>query len=239
MAKAREKKPLTKKAKWLRYVIMLLFGGGSGVGGWQMKDHPVLQRIFTRVTGHEPGDGPLTKQDAIRAVAGVLAQADAYRKAGDFNVKITSVKLDPYYFKQGHTLDIQVRLIKRDAAGHESTVWDSKSFGEHALVVGSGELKTDWSDHPINVSWAPGDGFVFEVWNRKSLFDKKWFEWSSTSDQVFPLRSGAYVLSLAERGSSTSNPKGSQIVLESKPKGGSDSHAASVAREIDDTVRIK
>ncbi|MDX2037955.1 MAG: hypothetical protein SFX72_15010 [Isosphaeraceae bacterium] len=247
MAKSREKssEPKKKKRPWLRYLLMLL--GGSGVGGWQLKDHPILQRLYIRATGEDPGDRPITARDAVKAVSQALSKIDAYRKPGEFEVRIKGLKLDRSNFREGQTLQLQVRLIKREPGARDQVVWDSKALGELPVKVGRDDLQLSWADSPIVVNWKPADTFVFEVWDRRGIFSTKWFEWTAGSEQTFPLRTGSYILSLAERSESGLNPRASQIVLESKPKGlervvDTDVRSASGTRKREDdqdTIRIK
>src|SRR5262245_54457827 len=116
---------------------MITTGGGAGVGGWAFKDHPQLQSLFGlfRDTSQSTGEDHALKSTLASAVSGVL-QKDDPRKSGVYRVRITEVKLDPDLFSEGHTVDIQARISRVDERGRETTIWESKPFGENLGVAG-------------------------------------------------------------------------------------------------------
>ncbi|WZO98734.1 hypothetical protein EP7_000322 [Isosphaeraceae bacterium EP7] len=234
MLKSAEKK---KFSPWIRYTIMLLFGGGTGLGGWQLKDHPLIQGLYTQAFEPEAGGGPLSRVEKIRKVADVIKTLDAYIEPGDFEVRVAKIRLEPGTFKHGQKVDLQVRLIKRDAEHVHTTVWDSQGLGENRLVVGRAQIETGW-DEPVRVGWKPGDVFVLEVWDRGRIFDKKLFEWASVGGRVFPLRSGSYALAHVEHGGDAPALEGNELVLESKPEAAS-VPSSRVADHEDETIKIR
>jgi hypothetical protein len=191
----RKKKSLLKRLVY--FVLMMVTGGGAGVGGWALKDHPRLQALIGMVLGkdQEPGaEGGELKTVLAEAVKGAIAGNDT-RRPGVYKVRISEVKLDPRLFTPGRTVDIQARVRKIDAEGNETTVWESKSYGEKLAVVGKDELAFDWMKRPFEVDWAPGTKVVVEVWDRKSgLFEQKEFKMASPEPGVFPLASGVHAL---------------------------------------------
>lgn len=240
MAKSRVKAEPSKLRKWLKYVIVLFLGGGTGVGGWQLKDHPILQRVVSQFLENNGGDEGAADGDGLRKVAGVVSRLDSYVRPGSFEVTISDLQLDAGTFKTGQTIDLQARLIKIDSSGKEQTVWDTKSLGAHKAVAGRDGIQTDWSDSPFEVTWKPGDDFVLEVWEHKrGLGTKKRFEWVSESKKIFPLRSGKYDLSAAEDAFSSKNAQTQhQFVLESRPKSNPDAEGRVAGRDREN-VRTK
>src|SRR3954469_11180659 len=157
-----KKNSLLKRA--IYFVLMMVTGGGAGVGGWAFKDHPRLQGLVATVLGKnaEPGaEGGEIKTVLAEAVKEAIGGGNG-RKAGVYKVRITELKLDPRLFPAGRTVDIQARVRKFDGQGKETTVWESKGYGEKLAVAGKDDLVVDWARRPFEIDWAPGTKVVVE-----------------------------------------------------------------------------
>jgi hypothetical protein len=216
----RKKRSLLRRA--IYFVLMMVTGGGAGVGGWALKDHPRLQALIGMVLGgaQKPGaeEGEL-KTVLAAAVKGAIAGSDG-RRPGVYQVRISELALDPKLFTQGRTVDIQVRVRKVDADGREATVWESKGFGEKLAVVGKDDLAFDWKRRPFEIDWAPGTRVIVEVWNRKGgLLDQREFKMASPEPGVFPLTSGVHALEVAGRSRATRDSDLNRIAFKSERVG--------------------
>jgi hypothetical protein len=144
MSRPKKKPSLLKR---MFYTILLVSGGGAGVGGWAFKDHPVVQAIWTAMTG-KPADEDVADLDKtlVSDVVGILKPGTDFRRAGVYQVTINKVELNPVLFKSGHTVDIQAKVSKRDPRGHEAILWDSRTFGERLATVGKDDLTAGWPE---------------------------------------------------------------------------------------------
>jgi hypothetical protein len=229
-----------RSSLWSRvsYVVMAV-SGLAGVGGWQVKDQPILQGLFQHVAESNPGGVPL-KGEIMRVAAKALSASETFRDPGTFEVKVTTVKLDPGLFKTGQTVNIGVRVRKRDAQDRESVVWDSKPFGDRLTVIGRDDLVAGWATRPFQVEWTPGDRLTVEVWDRRALLAPKQFEMESPQDGTFPLRSGTRDLKLVEWGRHPQQPGANQIAFEAeRVADGAGPRTAAGARRDDGTIVIK
>ncbi len=230
---ARKNKSLFRRL--IYFVVMLMSGGGAGVGGWAFKDHPRMQALLSMVTGKaedSSADGADLKTKLVSAVAGVLQ--DDPRQPGRFKVKISEIRLDPKLFKAGHTVDIQTRVLKIDGQGNDTTVWESKAYGENLAVVGKDDLTAAFVNRPFEVDWAPGDKVVVEVWDRKGiLFDRRELKMSLPEPGVFPLASGTHALAVSGRSGSELDSEQNRIVLQSQRVGDAQASRNSNSRSGD------
>jgi hypothetical protein len=236
---SRHKKPMSLFRRLLYLVVMVLTGGGAGIGGWALKDHPVLQAILGRVlptTQEGAIDQAELKDKLASVVSGALKLEDA-KSPGVYRVKVTEVRLDPKLFKEGHTVDIQARIRKRDGAGKEINIWESRPYGENLGLVGHDDLSATWANRPFEIDWTTSDTVFVEIWDRESgLFAKKELKMSPAESGVFPLASGSHALSLSGANLDIAQSK---IVFESQRIGdshnGSDRYSkAEVARHSED-----
>jgi hypothetical protein len=208
---------------------MLITGGSAGVGGWAFKDHPVLQALLGRVLPRDD-DGSVDREKIVSAVTEALHRDDG-KLPGVYRVKITEVRLDPRLFKEGHTVDIQARVLRRDAAGGETTAWESRPYGENLGRVGRDDLTATWSNRPFEIEWSPGGRIFVDVWDRKSgLFDRKELRLAPPDPDVFPLASGTHPLTLA---GASLDPAQSRIVFDSHRIGDRRSEPAPKSRPED------
>jgi hypothetical protein len=214
-----KKKPRSLFRRLIYFVVMVLTGGGAGVGGWVFKDHPQIQALFDMVMGKgdEAGaDGTDLKSKLASTVSGLLKQDDP-RQPGVYKVKIAEVKLDPKLFKDGHTVHIQARVRKIDSQGKETTVWESKSYGENLAVAGKDDLTAAFLNRPFEIDWSPGDKVVVEVWDRKSgLMDRKELKMALPEPGVFPLASGTHALEVSGRGGASLDSELNRIVFQTQ-----------------------
>jgi len=218
---SRKKKPSLLRR--LVYLIVLL-SGGSGVGGWLFKDHPAIQAAWTLVTGKPADEAAKDVDDTLKAaVAGVINPADSFAEPGTYQVSIPKVHLDPALFRAGHTVDIQARVLRVDPRGTDTTLWESKSFGEQLAVVGKDELVAGWPNRPFHVAWKPGQQIVVEVFDRRpGLFVEPRRFIFSTSDvelHAFPLKPGTFPLEPTQMPDPPTDTRNNQIVLQSERVG--------------------
>ena len=164
------RKPRSLLRRLIYFMLMLATGGGAGIGGWAFKDHPRVQALLSMVLGKtaEAGrvDGAVLKDNLASAVSAVLKR-DNPRQPGVYKVKIEEVELDPKLFSQGRTVDIQARVRKVDREGRETTIWESKHYGENLAVAGKDDLTATWLNRPFEIAWAPGDQVIVDVWDRR------------------------------------------------------------------------
>jgi hypothetical protein len=219
-AVATHKKKRTSLFRRLTYfVVMLATGGGAGIGGWAFKDHPRMQALLGIVLGKSgaaSSEGVDLKSALATAVTTALERDDPHQ-TGVFKVKIAEIKLDPKLFPQGKTVDVQARVRKFDGAGQQTTVWESKSFGENLGVAGRDELTATWVNRPFEIEWSRGDQIVVEVWNRKSgLFEQKQLRMALPEPGVFPLASGIHALEISDRDRAARNSDLNHIIFQSE-----------------------
>ena len=235
-----ERTTLLQRVRRLRYLIVLITGG-VGVGGWQLKDHPLLQQILQRVTQADP-DKPLITGELVKDAVHALEHHESFREPGSYEVKVATVKIDPAIIKSGQLHEVEVRVRKRDARGHETVVWESRSAGAPSEVEGRAPGTVGWPDTPFRVDWAPGDQFTIDVWQGHGLISTWHFKTSLDQADAFPLRTGPQDLALA--GQSLPPSDANQIVFESRrlDVGRSDVERTAVRPEAphdEDTIVIK
>gem|GEM_PF-1293520 len=235
------RKPRAKRP-WLRrvlyFLLMIMTGGTAGVGGWCFKDYPELQPILSLLLGgsndEDRSDGPPRESVLAKAVAEVFAKTP--NRPGVYTVRINEVQLDPREFTVGRTVDIQARVRKIDERGNETTVWESKIYGENLAVVGRDELSAQWSNRPFEIDWRNGDQVVVEVWDRKAgLFSPTSFKMARPAPDAFPLASGAHALEVVSRSRSAAESDLNRIVLDSRRSGDSAPRLDDAARRSADT----
>ena len=225
MAKPRRKERTSLFRRLLYFVIVLVGGGGAGVGGYALQDHPLVQSLLTLVTGDSTGGGaPASAGSLVTKVVDGLDPRNAFSQPGLFQVTISRVDLDQKLFKPGHTVDIQARVLKTDAAGRSVTLWDAREYGSRLAVVGKDELTAGWADRPFEARWNPGDRFVLEVYDaRMGLFIQPrrfTLARADRSPAEFPLESGDYPLvSVQKSDSAVVDPRTNHVVLQSQRLG--------------------
>ncbi|MDR3638421.1 MAG: hypothetical protein P4L84_31750 [Isosphaeraceae bacterium] len=216
--KGGERVTLLQRVRRLRYLIVLITGG-LGVGGWQFKDHPLLQQIFQGVSQVDP-EKPLLEQGVVQAAVKALEHHESFREPGSYEVKVATVKIDPALVRTGHLSDVVVHVRKRDAQGHETVVWDSKTAGAPTVPDSKGSASVGWPDVSFRVDWAPGDRFTVDVWQGWGLISTRHFETDLAQEDAFPLRTGSQPLALV--GQSLPPSDANQIVFESQPVHGAE-----------------
>ena len=218
------KRPLLRRV--LYFVLMIMTGGTAGIGGWCFKDYPELQPIlalFLGGPGDQAGNGE-ARPGKLAAAKAVLVDVFSRtpNQPGVYTVRINEVRLDPAQFTKGHTVDIQARVRQVDDQGRESTVWESKTYGENLAVVGRDELSARWSNRPFEIDWRSGDQVIVEVWDRRAgLFSSTRFNMARPAPDAFPLASGTHALEVASRGRSAAESDLNRIVLDSQRSGDS------------------
>lgn len=222
MAEKKSKAKAKGIKSWLPMLVALLTGGG--VGGWQLSDHPALQKalhfLAVQTGASDEVKEAIAKGEVPTKVVGeVLTQvaetATAPTKPGVYEVKIDKLKLDPSFLPSGRTVDLQVRVRKIQADGKEGTVWESDSYGERLAQVGRDPLTASWSERPFRVAWQPGEQFLVEIWNKRGLRDTRLFVMSEPDGKgAFPMRSGSHALELVARDlKPTDRPEGNSLEL--------------------------
>jgi hypothetical protein len=212
---ARRRRRPAWKTRLAYLLTFLLTGGGAGIGSWQLRDHPILQRLVLGIRdGAAQGKTP---REAIQdGLSNLLDGGDADRDGGVYEVKVADIHLDEALFSRGQTLDIQVRVIKADAQGKTQVVWDSQEYGQRRAVVGKDPLTASWADRPFRVAWTPGERLGVEIWDRYGYWDRHWLQMKPSDDDRFPLHSGPHQLVLVSTRRSPAAPETNQIVLQSR-----------------------
>lgn len=234
-----ERVGLLERVRRLRYLIVLVTGG-LGVGGWHLKDHPVVQQIIQGITQGDP-DAPLLDGKIVeKAVDAIQQHTDSFHAPGAFEVTVSAVKVDPALIRSGRAGDIQVRVRKRDAQGRETVVWDSKKAGAQDAEATSKGI--GWPNDPFRADWNPGDRFSIDVWAGKGLLFTKHLETNLGETNEFPLRPGAHNLTLD--GQTLPASDANQIVFQSRRVADADADVARTAGRTepardDDTIVIK
>jgi hypothetical protein len=210
------KKPKQSLFRRLVYLIMILSGGGAGIGGWTFKDHPQVQALWTLVTGNTPDeDTPKVEGSLVSAVIDTLKPRDEFSKPGIYQVTIPKIQLDPTLFKAGHTVDIQAKVTKLDPQGRDSTLWESKSYGERLAVAGKDDLTAGWPHRPFQVEWNTGEQIVVEVFDRKTglFMEPKKFILAppDVAPREFPLKTGTFPLEPAQKPNPPADPRNTTI----------------------------
>ncbi len=120
--------------------------------------------------GNPAADGDTPKLDGslVNTVIDTLKPRDEFSKPGIYQVTIPKIQLDPTLFKAGHTVDIQAKVTKLDPQGRDSTLWESKPYGERLAVAGKDDLTAGWPHRPFQVEWNTGEQIVVEVFDRKT-----------------------------------------------------------------------
>jgi hypothetical protein len=222
MTKARRKERTSLFRRLLYFVIVLIGGGGAGVGGYAFQDHPLIQSLLSVVTGNSAAEGAGAAPDGslVTQVVDALKPRDNFSQPGLFEVIVAKVELDQKLFKPGHTVDIQAKVLKLDAAGRAATVWDAKTFGSRLAVVGKDELTAGWPNRPFQTEWNTGDQLVLEVYDaRTGLFIQPRRFALARADRSaaeFPLKSGDFPLEPAQKSDSPVDPRTNHVVLQSQ-----------------------
>ena len=221
MTKPRRKERASLFRRLLYFVIVLIGGGGAGVGGYAFQDHPLVQSLLSVVTGNSAdGAGSLSESSLVSEVVDALKPRASFSQPGLFQVTVAKVELDQKVFKPGHTVDIQARVLKLDAAGRAATLWDAKTFGSRLAVVGKDDLTAGWPNRPFQTEWNTGDQLVLEVYDaRTGLFIQPRRFTLAQADSpatAFPLKSGDFPLEPAQKSDSPVDPRTNHVVLQSQ-----------------------
>jgi hypothetical protein len=205
---------------------MLLSGGSAGVGGYLFKDLPRVQALWNLVTGGSQADRPGQDPEGsmVNEVVDLLKPVDTFGQPGTYQVTIRQVHLDPNLFRAGHTVDIQAKVLRHDAQGRSTTLWDTGPFGERLAVAGKDELIAEWDHRPFQVEWSPGDQLTVEVYDRRAgLFaqpSRFRLAPSVAEPGEFPLKPGTYPLEPeAQKPDPRVDPRNVSIVLQSRRVG--------------------
>ncbi len=173
----------------IKLVLMLLAGGGAGLGGWELSDHPLVAKLIG-LASEDMGDGEAVR-DAIKQQVSDLLLSGSAKDPGVFEVKVNKVEIDPVGLPANKPLSLLTRVVRRsDDGGADLLIWTSKPFGERIVIPGQSELTASWSDQPFEVEWKPGDRLAIEVWNLKGFRPKKLFAVEADTTDEFPLKSG-------------------------------------------------
>ncbi len=233
----------------LAYFVLLVSGGGAGIGGYALKDHPTVQALLTYLAGESGKDIPgEVGKDLVGDVVGALKKGPDFTRAGVYQVTINKVELAPAMFRPGHTVDIQAKVTRRDGRGQDAVIWDSRNFGERLAVVGKDSLTAGWPNRPFQVEWSPGEVVFLEVYDKRNgiFAAPKRFTLSSTNGEAdFPLKTGDFQLEVNQRQDSSVDPRQTHIVLNSQLVGDlkrspqSPQETARVAADSDRPIVIK
>jgi hypothetical protein len=203
--------------KMLFGLLALVFGGGTGLWGWIDPEAPVVGALLQKLKG-----GTTSNSGTASPVLSILAPRDPFLQAGTFEVTISRVTIDPATMREGHHVDVQVKVSKKTVGGQLQPIWDSRYAGDRISLVGRGPIVAEWKDRPFQVAWVPGEDFVVEVWDRKAFFDKTMFLLTTTNgDREFPLRPDTTTFAYLANGRRTSNPAANSIRIDAKRAGDS------------------
>lgn len=173
----------------IRLILMLLAGGGAGLGGWQLSEHPIIGKLIG-LAQQDLGDGESVR-DALQQQVSALLVSSSTKDPGVFEVKLNKVELDGVGLPSGKALSLLTRVVRRsNDGGSDLLIWTSKPYGERIVVPGQSELTASWSDQPFEVEWQPGDRLGIEVWNLKGLRPRKLFSVDADTTDEFPFKSG-------------------------------------------------
>lgn len=198
--------------KMLFGLIALVFGGGTGLWGWIDPDAPVIGALLQQFKG-----AASSESGNPSPVLSILAPRDPFLQAGTFEVAISKVTIDPAELREGHHVDVQVKVSKKTVGGQLQPIWDSRYAGDRVSLVGRGPIVAEWMDRPFHVAWVPGEDFVVEVWDRKAFFDKSIFLLNtSNGDREFPLRPDTTTFAHLANGRRTGNPAANSIRVDAK-----------------------
>jgi hypothetical protein len=202
----------SKLKKLFLGLMALVFGGGTGVWGWIDPEAPVIGAVVQKLRGVVPGD--LSKASPVLSI---LAPRDPFTQPGTFEVTIAKITVDPAELREGHHVDLQVRVSKKLANGQVQSIWDSRYAGERIALVGREPVTATWSDKPFLVTWQTGEEFSIEVWDRKAIFDKTLYLLDTTNgDREFPLRSDTTTFAHLANGRRTANVAMNSLRVEAK-----------------------
>jgi hypothetical protein len=202
----------SKLKKLFLGLMALVFGGGTGIWGWIDPEAPVIGAVVQKLRGVVPGD--LSKASPVLSI---LAPRDPFTQSGTFEVTIAKITVDPAELREGHHVDLQVKVSKKLAGGQVQQIWDSRYAGERIAIVGREPVTATWSDKPFLVTWQTGEEFSIEVWDRKAIFDKTLYLLDTTNgDREFPLRSDTTTFAHLANGRRTTNAAMNSLRVEAK-----------------------
>ena len=184
-----------KRSRRSSAAVLLPRGAGQrrGIGGWAFKDHPAVKAILTLVAGDASKNNPSDVEKSLSDdVAGLLKKGPDFTPAGCLSSHHQQGRAGPGALQAGHTVDIQAKVTKRDAAGQDAVVWDSRNYGERLAVGGKGLAHRGWPNRPFQVDWSPGEVLFLEVYDRKNAFfaAPKRFTLSSRTARRFSAQDG-------------------------------------------------
>lgn len=198
--------------KMLFGLLALVFGGGTGLWGWIDPEAPVIGALLQQFKG-----ATANNSGNPSPVLSILAPRDPFLQAGTFEVTISRVTIDPAELREGHHVDVQVRVAKKTVGGQLQPIWDSRYAGDRVTLVGRGPIVAEWLDRPFQVSWVPGEDFVVEVWDRKAFFDKSIFLLNtSNGDREFPMRPDTTTFAFLANGRRTGNAAANSVRIDAK-----------------------
>jgi hypothetical protein len=235
-ARKQEKKSLFKRLMWL---IMVLTGGGAGVGGLELTDHPILSQLLAYV--REQVDGDATPIEMVRdGIVGQLDSLSSFRRKGVFEVRVSRIAVGEEGFSKGQTLNLQARVWRVGAGPDrkDEMIWTSRNFGDRLAVVGRDDLSAGWPDRPFSVEWEPGQSYRLEVWNVRGLRASRLYEITADDPHSFPLSTGDKSPKTLADGKPPAPEDQYMVKVESRRTGDlSSTSSAPIAARNDRTIR--
>jgi hypothetical protein len=212
----RRKKPSLFR-RLMGLVLALIGSGGVGLGGWQLRDHPMLQQVIQIVgidtTKNVTGEG--LKDRLIEGLAEAV-ESRSLNSPGVFRVQVSDLQVDSALFSKRQPVELHVRVLRLRAGEDEKVVWSSKPFGSDRLTAGESEITSSWEEHPFEVSWKSGDQYQIEVWNVQGRRPEQLFSMITTSLDEFPLKSGTQSFVRSTNTRATINPANNHITFASR-----------------------
>jgi hypothetical protein len=195
MARRRRKRTSSSNSTWnwkrLAYIALLLTSGSGGMGGYMLKDHPLLASILQSVLGTVAQTGNPGDVDLASQVKQVVEKTRGFATAGTFAVTIDSITLGAIEVTKAPRVQVSVRSV--DAEGQEIELWGG---GPRPAVrdEANGCWMVEWDDKPFELAWSPGQRIAVAVtaWTGRATPYK--FYMVNGKLPGFPLRPGSFAL---------------------------------------------
>jgi hypothetical protein len=200
--------------KILTFLCILFGGGGLGAGGWSLKDHPLLQQALGFARKQiDPNAPDLDSSSGLVTAVSDALQRRSFKQPGVYKVEVADLTLDPASFKKGHSLDLQVRILKYNPKEKPEPVWSTKQAGARTVEVAADPISVNWKNNSFEVAWTPGQQYIVEIWNTQPRQSVKLFSLTTATLDEFPLKSGSLAFTSTADGRREVDPASNLITL--------------------------